>query len=98
MKIRRKTKTNQKAKTYIQFELEADNEYDKIINEENENDKNFISDGEIFLKNEITNQINYSLPQNNQTNIDTYFAKDNNNKNIIEFNYNKNANKFFREK
>jgi len=99
-KIEKTQKNENKSKSEdIQFELEADNEYDKIINEENENDEDFIfrnySDGEIFLKNEITNEINYSLPQNNQTNIDTYFAKDNNNKNIIEFNYNKNANKFF---
>lgn len=99
-KIEKTQKNENKSKSEdIQFELEADNEYDKIINEENENDEDFIfrnySDGEIFLKNEITNEINYSLPQINQTNIDTYFAKDNNNKNVIEFNYNKNANKFF---
>jgi hypothetical protein len=99
-KVEKTNKIENKSKSEdIQFELEADNEYDKIINEENENDEDFIfrnySDGEIFLKNEITNEINYSLPQNNQTNIDTYFAKDNNNKNDIEFNYNKNANRFF---
>jgi len=101
-KVEKSQKNENKSKSEdIQFEIEADNEYDKIINEENENDDDIIfrnySDGEIFCKNEITNDINYSLPQNYQTNFDTYFAKDNSNKNVedFNFNYNKNATKYF---
>lgn len=101
-KVEKTQKNDNKSKSEdIQFELDADNEYDKIINEENDNDDDFIfrnySDGEIFARNEITTFNNLSLPQNNLTNLDIFPAKDsnNNNRNSVEFKYNKKANKYF---